>query len=299
MGHPFIPLGMRSLPVLHIELFPDERKEQFYINDFKSHIRQYHEHISKPHKHDFYLTVLFTAGSGVHEVDFCGYAVHPGSVFMLSPGQTHFWQLSSDTDGYVIIHSRAFYDVRSSDKSIDQFPFFYSTQSSPYLLLQGHLFQSITQLAKELVCEYREEKLLKFHKIGSLLDLFYIELSREYVEHKQPLLPISDSYLEKIKKLEEYIEMYFLTQKSASFYSDLMNMSTKHLNRITKSVLGKTTTDLITERVLLEAQRMLVHSEVSASEIADYLGYEDYSYFSRLFKKRLSKSPTQFGKDYE
>jgi AraC family transcriptional regulator, transcriptional activator of pobA len=73
-----------------------------------------------------------------------------------------------------------------------------------------------------------------------------------------------------------------------------MHVSTKHFNRITQSVLEKTTTDLITERILLEAQRMLSHSKTTVAEVADYLGYEDHSYFSRLFKKNLHMTPSKF-----
>ena len=73
-----------------------------------------------------------------------------------------------------------------------------------------------------------------------------------------------------------------------------MNISTKHLNRINQTVLGKATTALIMERVMLEAKRILAHSAVPVSEVAEYLGYADDSYFSRIFKKECGPSPSQF-----
>ena len=73
-----------------------------------------------------------------------------------------------------------------------------------------------------------------------------------------------------------------------------MNMTTRHLNRICQETLNQTTTDLILKRVMVEAQRMLIHSDVTVAVVADSLGYEDYSYFIRLFKKQIGESPKKF-----
>ena len=78
-----------------------------------------------------------------------------------------------------------------------------------------------------------------------------------------------------------------------------MNMSPKHLNRIVKNLLNKTTQDLIIERIILEAKRMLVHPENSVSNVSFHLGYDDNSYFSRLFKKRCHETPTEFSNRYK
>lgn len=72
----------------------------------KGHLKSSHKHIEKPHRHDFYVTVLFTHGSGVHEIDFQSYDVQPGSLFFLSPGQIHSWELSDDTEGYIFFSHR-------------------------------------------------------------------------------------------------------------------------------------------------------------------------------------------------
>ena len=73
-----------------------------------------------------------------------------------------------------------------------------------------------------------------------------------------------------------------------------MAMSEKHLNRISKACLNKTTTDLITDRIILEAKRELTHSNLTVREIADKLGYFDNSYFARLFKKKSGQTPIEF-----
>jgi AraC-like DNA-binding protein len=71
-------------------------------------------------------------------------------------------------------------------------------------------------------------------------------------------------------------------------------MSERHLNRLCKISLNKTITELITERIILEAKRMLVFSKESVSEIISELGYTDSSYFFRLFKKKTRLTPLEF-----
>jgi AraC-like DNA-binding protein len=101
-------------------------------------------------------------------------------------------------------------------------------------------------------------------------------------------------YSNKIKQLSQLIEMNFIEQKAASFYADALNISLKHLNRICNERLKKTTTQVVTERVMLEAKRMLMNKNLTVSEVASRLGYDDYSYFVRLFKKNSLMTPVAF-----
>ena len=90
------------------------------------------------------------------------------------------------------------------------------------------------------------------------------------------------------------IEENFRTLKLPKEYADAMNMTTRHLNRICQQSLNQSTGKLILTRIIIEAKRMLVHSDTSVNAVADYLGYEDYSYFVRLFKKEVGETPKQF-----
>src|ERR1700741_4514334 len=116
----------KSLPVYNIEDFIFSQDEKnFYSSTIKNHLKK-HDFIHLPHKHDFFLTLLFTRGRGVHEIDFIKHEVKPGSIFMMAPGQVHDWNLSDDTEGYVFFHTRDFYDLNYSDKKVRNFPFFCS-----------------------------------------------------------------------------------------------------------------------------------------------------------------------------
>jgi len=290
---------MNQLPILNIKEFKNHNPDAtFYANYFIPHLKLNHLSITGPHKHDFYLTVLFTKGSGTHEIDFSSYPIKPGSVFLLNPGQTHNWELSDDIDGYVFFHSKSFYDMAFNGRTVNSFPFFYSTQNSPCIYLGGINIDKMETLFKSVVEEYQVFSLLKRQKITSLIDIIYIELSRFCVDESISDNKKTNSYSIKFRELEQLIEKKYQTEKSPQYYASELNISPKHLNRITKEMVGKTTTDLIIERVLLEAKRMLIHAKQSFTEIADELGYEDYSYFSRIFKNKTGENPSLFQARY-
>jgi AraC family transcriptional activator of pobA len=280
-----------KLPIYKIQNFEQAKHEpDFYANDFVSHITHHH-FATTPHKHDFYLTVLFTKGSGTHEIDFNIYDIKPGSVFMMLPGQMHNWKFSKVTDGYVFFHTKDFYNLGFTKANVNAYPFFQSLHNTPIINLKKKDAIKLESLFKELVMEHQHQAHLKFEKIHALVNLIYVELSRHYF----PTMQISnESYLTKIRSLENLIDQYFKTKKYPSEYAGLMNLSEKHLNRMSKECLNKTTTELIAERIVLEAKRLLIHSNQTVSEIANELGYEDNSYFSRFFKKHAGQSPLQF-----
>jgi AraC family transcriptional activator of pobA len=126
---------MKKEPVYNISQFSQKiRKSDLYVNTFKRHLES-HSFIEKPHRHNFYLLVLFTMGSGFHEIDFDRYEIVPGSLFMIQPGQIHHWQLSNDIDGFIVFCSREIYNAYFGSKKIEDYPFFRSVKSKPELKL--------------------------------------------------------------------------------------------------------------------------------------------------------------------
>lgn len=291
---------MEKIQILDINQFKNQKEDNFfYSNTLQKHIKEYHKDISIPHKHNFYLSVLFTKGKGLHEIDFETYTVKKGSLFCINPGQTHHWTLSEDTEGYIFFHSKQFYELYFLHKSLSDYPFFFSIKNTPFIQLSPNEFQQIEEKFRFVQEEYTNEELLfRQDKILNLIDLTYIELTRIYSQFNLIKISKTNLYSEKITELETLIEKNFLTLKSARQYAGLMNISTKHLNRITRTVLGKTTTELISDRVMLEAKRMFFYTNNSLANIALELGYEDYAYFSRLFKKKSGESPMEFIKKY-
>lgn len=289
-----------KIPILNIAEFEKEEPiSDFYSNSFKDHISANRNFFQVPHSHNFYLCVLFTQGSGTHEIDFNSYPVRRGSVFFLKPGQSHFWRFDQEPDGYIFFHTQEFYDLHFLNQKLNSFPFYLSDKNPPFLHLPEIKVNSTESLFKKINVEYSNDLPYKKQNLISLLDLTYIMLAREYTSTQSIRGVRSPTYLKTLEALDRSIEEFFRTEKSAKFYADRLNISTKHLNRITKASLDKTTTDLITERVILEAKRLIVHSKSTFSQIAEMLGYADYSYFSKVFKARTGLAPLEFKKKYQ
>jgi AraC-like DNA-binding protein len=102
------------------------------------------------------------------------------------------------------------------------------------------------------------------------------------------------------KAFKSALEQQFTTVKSPTEYASALHISTPYLNECVKNTTGHAVSWHIQQRVVLEAKRMLYHSDKSIKEIADELGYEDHSYFTRLFVKVTGVTPVAFrNKNFE
>lgn len=261
-----------------------------YVNTFQNHLKE-HRFIESLHRHDFYVLVLFTNGTGLHKIDFDTFDITKGSLFLMQPGQIHLWELSSDIDGYIVFFSKEIYNLHFRDKKIEEYLFFQSSKNKPELVLNIDEMKQIQPYFELMVNENQEDQLQKKDKMLNLLDCILVEILRIYNIESNHL---TSRYNHKLKEFEILLEQFYKTEKSPSFYANKMAITLKHLNRISKNILNITITELITRRVILESKRIMVDKNRNIAQIADELGYSNYSYFSKLFKKNVGMTPTEF-----
>lgn len=284
---------MEKLPIYQIKKFNCQADaNDLYFNDFKSHLKT-HDFIENSHSHNFYLLVLFTQGSGFHTIDFDTFEIQPNSLFVLKPGQVHSWQLSADIDGYIAFYSQEIYNVYFGSKQIEEYSFYRDLKNSPEIILNQSQAKEISIYFDLLLEENNKNEVKKIDKLLNLLDIIHVELARIYESLQGHNL---HSYNLKIKELEQLVNQYFKTEKLPSFYADKMNMSLKHLNRICKNVLDITLTEFIYSKIILESKRLLSANVMTIGEVANDLGFENYSYFTKVFKKYTNLTPKGFKK---
>jgi YesN/AraC family two-component response regulator len=97
-----------------------------------------------------------------------------------------------------------------------------------------------------------------------------------------------------LQNLKNFIETHYKTKHTASDYANMLAITPKALTKLTKSHFNKTLTELIAERIVIEAKRELYLTNKTVKEIAFELGYNDEYYFSRFFKKHVDLSPQLF-----
>jgi AraC family transcriptional activator of pobA len=282
---------MKKYPVYSVQNFScNDIHRDFYVNTFKEHLKN-HSFVEEPHRHDSYLMVFFTKGSGLHEVDFDQFGIKRGSLFVLQPGQMHHWNLSEDVEGFVIIFSQELYNLYFGQKKINDYNFYHSIYNRPEMVFEEREIPKILPYFDLLIQENNQSNKYQLDKLLNLLDCIHIEVARKYSETYSHQ---AHSYNIKINTFESLLEAYFRTEKLPSFYAEKLNITLKHLNRICNEILQKTATEVITDRVILEIKRMLMDKQLAVNEVAFKVGYEDYSYFSRFFKKQTGMSPTEF-----
>jgi AraC family transcriptional regulator, transcriptional activator of pobA len=287
---------LKDLPVFTISNFEDYNHCQhcgntFYIRIFDKHLLE-NTFIDKPHGHDFFILLLITHGSGSHHIDFNSYEVKPGTIFFLSPGQVHHWNLSQDVNGYILFFTKEYLLVDFNDHKMATLPFFLNQRNEPYVHLKDSIVAEMRTLFEKIDGEYRKKKRFYHEMIRLNLKMLLIALERSYT--KKPMHHLLKYQENQIQKLESLIDENFKTFKTVSVYADRMNISIKQLNTLCKKAFNKNPSDLIQERVILEAKRLLVHTDHPICTIADLLNYSDSSYFIRLFKKLTTQTPEQF-----
>lgn len=282
---------MKKYPVYDIQRFNcNSVNSDLYLNTFKNHLID-HSFIEEPHRHNSYVLVFFTKGSGTHEIDFDVFTIQAGSMFFLQPGQIHHWNLSDDVEGFVIFYSQEMYNLYFGQKTLQDYPFYSSVNNKPEMVFDLAELKAILPYFNTMIAENKENQMFKQDKIMNLLDTILIAIARKYTVTN---LHEAHSYNVKIKSFEGLLEKNFKIEKTPSFYASQLHITLKHLNRICNEILQKTTTEVITDRILLEAKRMLMDKKITVNEIATALGYDDYSYFTRLFKKHIGITPSAF-----
>jgi len=241
------------------------------------------------HRHDFYFLLFLKKGTGSHRIDFKEYKVSERSFFMLRPGQMHQLHLNSGSEGFLIQFGNNFY------KPTDSY-----TQKALHFCGKKNFFTfSPDQYKTALGCcanIHQESKHNDGGRIQSTLaylDLLFIFLYRNFNE-KKAVNPNTTYYQEQLDMLLDVVEIHLKEMKQVNDYASYLNQTPYQLNKITKTTLGKTFSEVITDSVLLEAKRYILGTSNQIKEIAHHLGYDDVSYFIRFFKTNTGKTPEEY-----
>lgn len=286
---------MKQIPVYSIDKFnlKSENTIQFQVELFDIH-RNFK--VTYPHRHDDFYEILFlTQGEGIHTIDFQKYTIKPYTIFFLSPGQIHELNLSDDVMGYIFLFTSSFYHFNKTEPyKLFELPFFYNlSQETPPLYLENEAeIQVFIDYFQKAIIENQLKLTDNEEVIRALLDLILIQSKRIYPvgamdehAHKGRIL---------VKRFKQLIEEKCQENLSVKQYADILTITPSHLSETVKNVTGRTSTDLINDRMALEIKRLLTHTDMGISEIAYHLNFADQSYFSKYFKKLTNQTPIAF-----
>lgn len=244
-------------------------------------------HIHKPHKHDFFIIVLFDQAKGVHNIDFQDYPIGNRQVHALFPGQVHKWSIEPATTGYQLMIDKVFFERFS--------PYFRFSFSSyinhPAIPLPDEHFNLLKYEFDAIKTELEaKDSLQDLISARAAVIAAIVSKAAESVFTDAKVFQSNP----RLATFHMLIDRFFKEEKLVGFYAAQLNISANYLNILCKKNLNVSATGLIQQRVLLEARRLLQGTDLSIKEIAFELGFVDQAYFSNFFKGQTGITPTEF-----
>ncbi|WP_426671510.1 AraC family transcriptional regulator [Mucilaginibacter sp. McL0603] len=283
-----------AIPIYDICKLSDFQQDDLLISRFGAYLQK-HKDLYFPHKHTFYHLVLFTKGAGKHSIDFKIFDVTPYQIYFMIPGQVHSWNFEGDVDGYVIHFTLPFFQsFLLKNEYLDQFPFFSGLIDDAVIQIESSLQQEIISLFENIITESEKPERMGMDMIRTLLLQIFILLNRTSTDNKEKQLPTYNYTL--LKTFQKLIEKNFATLKLPKDYAELLYITPNHLNAICNDLLGISAGEVIRNRILLEAKRLLINLDLSVAEIGYRLNFSDNSYFTKFFKKYAGSTPEEFRK---
>jgi AraC family transcriptional activator of pobA len=285
---------IQNIPLYDICSLSDINQDDILISRFAPYLDT-HKNLFATHRHSFYHLVLFTDGAGTHTIDFENFEVKAGQIYFMIPGQVHSWNFEGFTDGYIINFSTSFIQSFILQHGyLDAFSFFSGNLADAVINLPLETYAAIQPLFEAILAEVARPATQASDMIRLLMLQIFIKVNRVATN---PVVNGNSSYNQTLlKSFKGLIEQHYADLKLPKDYAALLYITPNHLNAVCKDLMGVSAGELIRNRVLLEAKRMLTNPKLSISEISLKLNFSDNSYFTKFFKKLEDITPEEFRK---
>ena len=278
---------------LHCDGDASVKSEHFHINRLEE-MPPLPAHIVTPHKHRFYELFLVESGESLHMVDYHEYRLTAHTFFLIAQGQMHFWAKTNREHirGYRMMFTEDFFQMNQvNNQFLFELIHLDNIYQNPLIALSPEQNRLIYTYFDLLFQEYNRDN--SYNKaLQSLLFLLLAEIHRLY-ETPAPT-GTSKHQAAIFKQFILRLETHFAEKWSASDYAQALHISPRHLNRIVQNMTNQNLTQVIQNRIVLEAKRLLTFTDLTVHQISDKLSFEDSAYFARYFRKATGLSPTDF-----
>ena len=238
-------------------------------------------------KDDSFVLLLLDSGRGTHRIDDADYQIKPRQVQMISPGQVHHWEFGPDVKGKELIINRALTETFSSKLQFSFTKFIehavLDLDQETYKQLNIEFLAVKTELGSTAI--FTELANARCRLIALMITVWAKNEFGDVVNYQSN--PIS-------YKFHVLVEKHYRTQKSVSFYANHLCITSNYLGIICRKQFHMSALEMIQERIVLEAKRLLHSSKMSIKEIAFHLGFKNLVYFSYFFKAKTTLTPSEY-----
>ena len=283
-----------QIPVYSLHNFSSHGRvnQQFQVEVFDANR---HFSVKYPHRHDFFEVLYLSKGSGFHVIDGNKYDIDPPCVFFMSPGQAHKIEFSNDIEGYIFIFTGEFYLINQTNQNrLIEFPFFFTIrqENRPLILDKTDDVFFLETLFKKGIAEIKKGENFSVELLRSVLDLILTSCAVLYKSDENQVTKGRGHIV--VKKFFKLVEDNYQKNLSVNEYAGKMAITPNHLTQTVNQLTGKTSSQIIKAKQVLEIKRLLVHTNLSVTEIANRLSFPDQSYFTKFFKRETGISPLQY-----
>lgn len=280
----------QQVPVYSLEPDGITGNKHFRVYNFEGNLPN-HSDFLVPHRKDHYLLVFIKRAGGRQWIDMAPYILKDNTIYFSGPNQVivkeEFTQLWSTG----IAFTAEFLSLYGND-SLSALPLIQNPKSGHELALTEADISFVEDTLSKINIEYKSPGEWQQRMLAAHLSVLLIYLSRLYTEQFKDNDTAVDKLL--LKSFQTKINGGFRELREVSDYASLLNISAGHLSEVVKNQSGKPAIKHIHERLVLEARRLLFHTDNSLKEIAFDLGFSDASYFNRFFKRECGVTPVEY-----
>jgi AraC-like DNA-binding protein len=259
---------------------------------------QRHPFLSFPHKHDFYQLLYMYQGGGTLSIEHEIFELKSTQVYFSVPGQVQKLQCEPGAKGFIINFSMPYFKAFLLNPNyVEQFPCFSGLIENSVIDIPQHLQGDVHKLLETIITEIENNHNGSTDMVRLLMLQLFIQVGR-LTHYQSPTTRIVSYKYTQVKNLLTLLEQHITSAKLPKEYAQLLFVTPNYLNTLCNEVLGKSTGEVIRERVVLEAKRLIANGSFTISEIGYKLDFKDNSYFTKFFKKYTGQTPQQFRMEY-
>lgn len=256
-----------------------------YLSDSPTHTLSYYD-----------ISFITEADNGRFAIDSDEYIVQPGDVVFSRPNQVRTWDTEKISDGYALIFEEEFLLTFFNDqdflKNIAFFDPFDDYDNKLYLNKKDRV--RYTNLLTEIKNEIELYKEKDKHILRALLYQAVKFLDRIYTSQRRMRRRELPNKKRHAAKFIEMVNNEFMKEHYIHYYAGKLCITPNHLNELVREATGNNAKQVIQNKLLGEAKRMLLYTSATIAKISSDLGYENSSYFIRTFKKQTGYTPMVF-----
>lgn len=251
---------------------------------------------ARPQRCNYFTILLIQEGAGTCHADLRSDAFAAPALLFFNPYQTFFLESGKTLQGACLQFHANFFCIETYHEAVGcNGVLFNDVYGFPLIGLDASQAAEFEHLAAEMEQEFRAGGVAHAEALVALLKVFLIKATRLKLR-QQPATPAPApaSKPSLLDRLTEMIEKHFLSRHGPAEYAEALHITPKALGKLVKAHFGRSTTDLIRDRLMKHAKWQLLHTRKPVKEVAWEAGFEDELYFSRLFKRATGMSPKGF-----